>query len=707
MNSYNENLNAVVVTSLQSQALEEKAIYSQLNASMFTLYYAEGATISAEEKLNAAKHEMKLKAKVKTQAVNNTNLSNNLLASANQTNQYFKQSINNMAVCASNVQIAASSIVRLASDIGSIFSIVHAADRNSDIFADTDKVRALIDNTAYEAEVASKLAMETSMYTSEVSAPTVFDKAKSVNSAINNLLNITATDFDTVSQTVNADNATLASVSAKEKLAEGVLEDISVDFKATREAYNSTNEELNLNLVVEKITDTSYIVSFKTITNPFDYLDIIEDYHVIFVKENKKSIFSLSNAETIRINNIQNQFIAVDEADGNLMTGIIDFNNFLVISNNSEYTKVIDSDGDPIGFGTNYVAFVLAVYKDNYKREVNDFTDFLSAPSRKFTLTNQLQAVNGAKIKTYEIGKVIDSHEKPKIDVDLNANTIPVLMGEIAIIEQAYDLSDYALKLNFQTPVKVANSPLYKCMFLPANEKLTKGLLTRKRLLSIIDEANITVKSNERKIKDIDKTIAGYEAEIKEIKAKQAAVKHELHQLALQIDKLTAANPKPKSKDEILLKKLLVEQTKLTQNEADLVFVHEETKTFQKEAIDNKSKIIATATDTYDDGNLGFFFNLVLAEQVSPSNYTTIYELLDVRDIDDIANKKREKNWVAFIGPETTDNFGNLLIEDNAYYPVILTVSTDEVNNPNNYTNAISSIKVTDSFKYNVNNPKK
>ncbi|KQC01775.1 hypothetical protein AQF98_05250 [Pedobacter sp. Hv1] len=695
------------MTSLQSQALEEKAIYSQLNASMFTLYYAEGATISAEEKLNAAKHEMKIKAKVKTQAVDNTNLSNNLLASANQANQYFKQSINNMAVCASNVQIAANSIVRLASDIGSIFSIVHAADRNSDIFADTDKVRALIDNTAYEAEEASKLAMETSMYTSEVSAPTVFDKAKSVNTAINNLLQITSTDFDTVSQTVNADNVTLASASAKEKLAEGVLEDISVDFKATTEAYDSTNEELNINLMVGQITDTSYIVSFKAITNPFDYLEIIEDYHVIFVKENKKSIFSLSNAETIRINNIQNQFIKVDEADGKLMTGIIDFNNFLVISNVSEYTKVIDSDGEPIKFGVNYVAFVLAVYKDGYKREVNDFSDFLSAPSRKFTLTNQLQAVDGAKIKTYEIGKVADSHEKQKITVDVNANTIPVLMGEIDTIEQVYDLSDYTRKLTFQTPIKVENSPLYKCLFLPATEKLTKGLLTRKRLLSIIDEAKVTAKNNERKIKDIELTISNYDAEIKDIKAQQTTVKHELHQLALQIDKLNGANPKPKSKEETELKKLLVQQTKLTQNEADLVFVLEETKSFQKEAIENKTKIIAAVTDTYDDGNLGFFFNLTLAEQVSPSNYTTVYELLDISDESDIANKKRHKNWAAFIGPETTDNFGNLLIEDNAYYPVILTVSTDAINNPNNYTNAISSIKVTDSFKYNGNNPKK
>jgi len=166
MNSYKENLNALVLTSLQSQGLNEKAIHAKLNAAMFILYYAEGATILAEKKLEASQAELAIKAKIKAEAVNNVNLSNKLLASATQTNTYFKQSINNTAVCAANVQVAANAIVRLAGDIGSIFSILNAADQNSDIFRDTERVRTLIDHTAYTAELASKLAMEASVYTS-------------------------------------------------------------------------------------------------------------------------------------------------------------------------------------------------------------------------------------------------------------------------------------------------------------------------------------------------------------------------------------------------------------------------------------------------------------------------------------------------------------------------------------------------------------
>lgn len=51
MSSYNENLNASVATSLQAQELKLSTTQAQLNAGMFTLYYAEDAKITAQEKL--------------------------------------------------------------------------------------------------------------------------------------------------------------------------------------------------------------------------------------------------------------------------------------------------------------------------------------------------------------------------------------------------------------------------------------------------------------------------------------------------------------------------------------------------------------------------------------------------------------------------------------------------------------------------------
>src|SRR5690348_9644364 len=100
MNTYDENLRNTVVTTLQTQALEQKNLKAAYNTAAFALYYAQGATITAYEKLEAAKDDLKKnKEPVKEQAVINSNISTNLLDSATQANQYLGQSVSNTAVC--------------------------------------------------------------------------------------------------------------------------------------------------------------------------------------------------------------------------------------------------------------------------------------------------------------------------------------------------------------------------------------------------------------------------------------------------------------------------------------------------------------------------------------------------------------------------------------------------------------------------------
>ena len=84
MNTYNDNLRSAVVESLHSQELELNKAESQKKASMFSLYYAEDATVSAAGKLETAKKTLIKKEAVKTQAVANGNLSTNVLESAKQ-----------------------------------------------------------------------------------------------------------------------------------------------------------------------------------------------------------------------------------------------------------------------------------------------------------------------------------------------------------------------------------------------------------------------------------------------------------------------------------------------------------------------------------------------------------------------------------------------------------------------------------------------
>lgn len=700
MNSYNENLNSVVLTSLQNQSLAEKSIYSKLNATMFKLYYAEGATISAGEQMKIAKQDTIVKEAVKNATVNNTNMSNNQLASAKQANQYYKQSINNMAVCAANVQVAANAIVKLAGDVGSIFSIVNAADRYSDIFQDTVVVRGLIDNTAHAAEEASKLAMDTSMYTSEVSVPTVLDKSTHTNSTINTLLTINSKAFDDALALVNSDNSTLATVSANEKLAEGEFEDIAIDFRATKQAYNSCNKELNLDLWVSKESDTFYKITFNQLDNPFHESDVVNDYHLIIVKKSKAAIFNISNAEVIRQNSlglpngkVSNQFINVPIPDKGPLELEINFLNYQAISGSTS-TAVLDSDGDPMKLGVNYVVFVMAVYSDRYKRVINNFTDFLSAPSREFVLTNTLNRVDGKDIK---VDRLLQNRSEEDIKIELEYRLSQNLDIKFDFEFHDEGLADYTYKVHFDINEGEPYHPVYHCMFLPASSDLNDSLLTRSALRTTMEKSLDIVHFAESKAKSAILLVKKYEHKLHQLEEDERETNKEIADLTAKL----AAEPNDENvkqwSDQLAKQKK--ELAKLKEQE---IATQKLLKIAREEAVSKEAeKAVA----------LPFLFNLPLAEQVSASNYITMKTKPHKKTEqvqDNLKDKPKKQHWYAYFGPEATDNFGNFLIDGEDYFPVILTVSKNGIDDPNNYTNALSVVSLHSKFTYNQkSNPKK
>ena len=711
MNTYNENLHATVVTSLQNVELEQKVLKSQVNASMFTLYHAEGALITAEEQLAAAKVSLDFKKDVKEQAVNDSNVSTNLLASATQANQYLNQSITNTAVSASNVQIATNAIVRLAGDIGTIYTIVNAADFKSEIYSQAEAVRDLMNDTAYAAEVTSQYAMEASMLTSEVSSSTVLDKSKAANAAMANLLGIATADFDTTSQIVTTDNATVASAYVSEKLAEGALEDISVDYSATRKAYNISNQELNINLTVpkRKLTNDSFTVTFDLMTGPFldvttdpknpFYPNIIQDYYIIVVKERKKLTFSITNAESLYYNKKIKQFVHVkvppptSEIAGAKITSVSEKIDFLNMPGNY---VLQDSDGDAVALGQNYVVFVMAFYLEDYKRTLNDFDNFLSAPSRKFCMTNKLSPVKANDIWTGTIAS--SDSKKPQVQIVQN------------IAAEAHGTSVYTHYLLFEIRENPDYPVTYNCMFLPSASDLTKGMLTKTSLSSILDE----------ELTDIEQISEIYTPQIAELQAAILADKQqnelfetEGNKLSDKIKAITGSNPE---------KEKLEKELKLIQDQQVILQSNIKTNTSQLATLNaERAQAVRDLTEK-DSGIPSFFFNQTIAEQVSAGNYTVAQPVILTSEVNqfDLLNEiktkaeiaedaKADKNmpatelrsiYSALIGPETTDNFGNPLIKGRNYIPVILSVSAAEDNNLSMFTNAMSEIKGVNPLEY-------
>ncbi|MBL0358427.1 MAG: hypothetical protein IPP72_16900 [Chitinophagaceae bacterium] len=401
MNTYNDNLRNNVIATLSTMELELKAMQSEANAAMFSYYYALGATINETEKLVEDKAEMEFREQVKNEAVKVNNLSNNNLNSANQAGQCVKQSVSNVSINANNVQVAANAILQLAGDIGDFKNMATAADRYSNFQTLAVTVNEYISTTAHNAELASQLAMEASMYTSKISAPTVLSNAKGTNTAVNKLLNAVIGDYTAMAQIVSSDQLALATLSAKEHLAGGVYADCQKENKAVLKGYVEANEQVNLALRITTNAaknPSAFTVAFKLFKSPFHETPLkgenaniypVQDYYLFVVKEEKQFTFSHSVAENIIDQNKSQQFIDL-AADINQLAPHDSFKK----TYDFKQMNLCDSDGDDIIAGSRYVVFLMAKLWEDYKIKLNTFENFLSAPSTAFYFTTLMPQVN-------------------------------------------------------------------------------------------------------------------------------------------------------------------------------------------------------------------------------------------------------------------------------------------------------------------------
>ncbi len=678
MSSYNDNLHSSVVDSLQTQELDLKKVKAARNASMFTLYYAEGATITASEQLAKATIKLGDKTDVKNQAVADSNISNNLLKSSTQADQYVKQSVTNASVCAANVQVAANAVVRLASDLGSVYSIVHAADAGTELYVLAKQARSLIDTTAYNAELASQEAMEVSMQTSEVSSSTVLDKTKSTSAFMNNLLKVASDDFNTASQLVASDNATLASVSATEKLAEGDYEDIDVDQKAAYEAYNATNDGLNLALRAQVTSAENFTVDFLRIRAPFDqaigYYPV-DKYILFVVKDSKKGVFSLATAESLLITGRvdssttpppvtadksktkQHQStvqyipvilptpdisqIAEPHETLNAITQKVDVQNVIVPGAPDPSYVLYDTDNEPLKLGAKYVVFMMAEYTTSYKKLLNDYADFLSAPTAPFTFTNKLAAIN--------ISDIVVSN-----DVDSPA---PISF------------------ISYEDELFLPNVE-YRCIFLPAYANFSGNLLDHSSL-----------KALDQDVDDLEHISLIFDPRIQKLQQDIADITSQLTQLHTQLDALKKSAKKSNSTENQEPQDALNAQIAPLQAQLD------EWMNEVREAQDNKNAAIAAINTKDPVSPIGFLFNLEIGQQVLAGNYThAVIPILDATGTKVTATKSRKSDddtGIYFnvpVSSATTDNFGNPLIDSYLYIPVILSVPSPTESNPQTFT---------------------
>ena len=643
MSSYNENLNASVVASLQAQELKLNNTQTLLNANMFTLYYAEDAKITAQEKLEQTEKSYSEQEIVNEEAVANNNIATNLLATANQEKEINLQSVSNTAVAAANVQIATNSILKLASDMGSIVSILNAADYGSQIYDQAIAVNQLMNDTAYNAEVTSQWAMDASSHTAEITAGTVAEIATKTATSITDLLTVLKSQLDATTSLQITENAALASAATAQKKAEGELIDSKVDYNAANASYIASNKELNLNLQVTNKCNTGFTVQFSPYLNPFNNSSIeanfpynispVESYYVFVVKESEESTFSLSIAEGL----IDNEKIAIPISEQP--------NPQLVI----ERANYLDINGSKIALGENYVVFVMVQFTLNYKKSLNNFEDFLTAGSSSFILTNKLNSPTSGAIT-------------------MSTNDVPTL---------AFNVTG-----NNSYPVA------YRCMFLPDNSELINAQFSTSKQLSleeqIIEEIKKEIENHETHDKNFDEDLESLSTELNSLIESQQKINDEIKTPETDADGTpapTKANADQNKQLDKVTKKINALQAQIQELTAN------------KNSSSNNED--ATLSNQNKTPTPGFYFNQLIAENVTDGNYTLPSQ---------ITSEGTATIVTLPLAENTTDNFGNPLIEGNSYVPVILTVATGSISIVKQYSNSLSDFRSTATFKYSLKN---
>lgn len=368
MDTYNENLQVTVAKTMDEIEKERLKIASSLNAAGFTLYHAEGARITAENKLVAITEDYNKAEKISQQGVENENIAVNLLASAKDAESELAQTVTNIATAAANVERAADAVALVSADVGAVFNLVSAEDYGTDIFKWSRYANALINATSYQAEQISQFAMEASYQTAEVTSTTVAAKAEATKAAVEALNAATTAEFTAIAAKRTTANDNVAATSKSEKVAEGSMLDNCADDLAIKETYTEANTNLNFNLRTSDHEQDSFKVSFSSVEQPFDEVDFepnandldvlckdkVKSYYVIIVKEDKRKLFQLAQAESLleKLDDPNNPIQAIEvtgEGTGFDYSKVIEFGK--KSSPSDLHPNPLDSDGDNIKLG--------------------------------------------------------------------------------------------------------------------------------------------------------------------------------------------------------------------------------------------------------------------------------------------------------------------------------------------------------------------
>lgn len=667
MNTYNENLRSNVVASLRNRELDLKKIGSELKTANEELFQAGAAKIKATEEFAKAKEKFNDKEDLKTKAVMVTNSTANISTSSAEANQTRETSVSTTAIAAANVQVASNAVVELASDMGGIFSILQAANYGTQVFQLGEKAYNLINKTAYQAKLASEMGMNASERTALISSGKVAELATAIKASSDVLLQNVDAQYKELGENVDQKSGVLAAATNREKLAKGKKDDTEAAQLAAKYSYKDTNDQLNIGLQTQNLKEDSFEVTFQQLKVPFKDEEVkdnpekniyhypAERYYIFIVKDAEKSIFSLDKAEQILANYTSGKkpfYGPIPQKQGTM---------FGDITKKVMTTKTCTSDGGDIELGKDYVVFVFAEYYSQYKQRLNNFSNYLSAPSKTFKLTQLLKAPKSWLIWYLKKGswtanqdevRFFFENPQPPAGVQYRCMFLPLEISTNKKTIPVYDalkvsgFSDWGLveELNYPFTTETAKEYLSGCKddlkaYLKPNAGDKKGQLDKEKKSGL---------------------------EQQETYLKRSIQKVEVNKLKEELDQLNSDIYE--EIDQSIIQELRSKKTSLESKIQDKMKGWD-----QRDAIHPK---------------LNYFFDLEVALNICGGNFVIS------------SPKAGELGWFAPVTQSTTDIFGSRLIVGNQYIPLILCVPDSQEKNPSKFMPSMSNQQTTAAFKY-------
>lgn len=708
MNTYNDNLRSSVTGTLSALELEDKLLKAKKDAAEFRLYYAEGARITAQDKLDNVEKTYDYQQSVQTQGVINDNLAINVEASAKQSQTDVKNAVSSVATAAANVDVATKAIVKLSSDIGSILNIATAANLDTEIFQQCKNANDLISTTAYNAEVASDTALKSSQLISEISTDAVGKQAGATKSGIDEMCKITSAQFAATAKLRETDITNLSKARNDEKAKEGVLDDVDAEYNASVDSYDTSNTQLNQNLRITGLTNTGFNIQFDGFTLPFTPGDtssffpktIVDSYNLMIVKASNRRLFNMSSAESAMLN--KGNFIPLTpdmfKDKPNLPVDYIKITSYTVPV---ELSQLNDSDGKPLKLGTDYVVFLYTELDKSYKKLINNFEDTLSAASDSFVVTHQLIGPKNDAI-------LYDDRKQYKWQNHTVSFAIPVSDSYTSDL-----LSDHKFE--------------YRCIFLQNDPDVVNGLMNTEGEQSIEDQ----IKQMEAVAKTYDPIIADLTATLDRLEAEGLSYDQQIADMNQSIDNINKeliASHKRMQKATTIQERETIEK-EIQQLNEDLgkaegqLALANHAKAANKTEITSTQNLLKTNITSRDAAlaeieklknvTASIYFNLNIANEVSEANYleasydakiTKVSEVVEGTSVawiestsenvegKDGKKKKKEQtiiNVVFSLQDNTTDNFGNPIQKGSEYVPAILTACMATGDEKNDFTNSL------------------